>query len=190
MDGYFIRLGDQTSCGGEVTGSDTNILMFGIAHAREGDTATCGVTGKSYRIEGGVGWITSNGRRVAGTLNSVSGCPCRASLYHSYTGAKYQPDVAAAASALLRPAAAPGSQAGSWSPSNAGPTAIEKQCSGAVQLINQCGTPCGSQNYVLLRNGELVGKSALSVQGFSHICESIRPTSLQIATTAPAPVLE
>ena len=34
--GYFIRKGDKSSCGGEVLETDTRIMMFGFAHAREG----------------------------------------------------------------------------------------------------------------------------------------------------------
>ncbi|MDU9393381.1 PAAR domain-containing protein [Pseudomonas sp. zfem002] len=40
MDGFFIRRGDKTSCGGVVTGSDSLITMMGIQHAREGDSVT------------------------------------------------------------------------------------------------------------------------------------------------------
>ncbi len=54
MVGYFIRLGDKTSCGGVVTGSDKLMTMMGIEHSREGDSVTCGVTGLTYQIEGGV----------------------------------------------------------------------------------------------------------------------------------------
>ncbi|MGE8154579.1 PAAR domain-containing protein, partial [Pseudomonas vancouverensis] len=32
--GYFIRLGDKTTCGGEVLEADTRITMLGMAHAR------------------------------------------------------------------------------------------------------------------------------------------------------------
>ena len=40
--GHFIRLGDKTTCGGKVLEADTRIMMFGFAHAREGDRVSCG----------------------------------------------------------------------------------------------------------------------------------------------------
>ena len=88
--GYFIGLGDKTSCGGEVLDADTSIMMFGFARAREGDRVSCGANGKTYQIVGGISNMRSNGRIVAGTLDSVSSCPCRAKLIASNTGATYQ----------------------------------------------------------------------------------------------------
>ncbi len=91
-DGYFIRLNDKTSCGGKVLGGDANVTIYGIQHAREGDPVSCGVTGRVYRIEGGVSYIESSDRKVAGTLDSVSTCPCRATLIASHFGSSYEPD--------------------------------------------------------------------------------------------------
>jgi uncharacterized Zn-binding protein involved in type VI secretion len=53
-EGHFIRLGDKTTCGGKVTDADTRVMMYGLAHACEGDPVTCGVDGQTYRIEGGI----------------------------------------------------------------------------------------------------------------------------------------
>lgn len=91
-DGFFIRLNDKTTCGGKVLGADGNVTFYGIEHAREGDPVSCGVTGQVYRIEGGVSYIESSGRKVAGTLDSVSTCPCRATLIASHFGSSYEPD--------------------------------------------------------------------------------------------------
>ncbi|MNP30548.1 hypothetical protein D3C76_1236260 [compost metagenome] len=88
--GYFIRLHDKTTCGGQVLEADNSVMMFGFAHAREGDRVSCGKDGKTYVIDGGLSHMISNGRRVAGTLDSVSGCPCKARLNHSITHATYQ----------------------------------------------------------------------------------------------------
>lgn len=88
--GHFIRLGDKTTCGGEVKEADTRIMMFGFAHAREGDQVTCGVDGKTYRIEGGVSFMNSHGRLVAGSLDSFSGCPCKAELKPTLFTASYE----------------------------------------------------------------------------------------------------
>ncbi|MHC6226227.1 PAAR domain-containing protein [Pseudomonas sp. X10] len=67
--GHFIRLGDKTTCGGTALEADTRIMMFGIAHAREWDRVSCGVDGKVYQIIGGVSYMKSHGRIVAGTLD-------------------------------------------------------------------------------------------------------------------------
>lgn len=203
MVGYFIRLGDKTSCGGQVTGSDSLITMFGIEHAREGDSVTCGVTGLTYQIFGGVSHITSSDRRVAGTLDSLSGCPCRAMLYHSCTFASYEkavPHQAAAPASAVSPetgTTSTGSQPGSASATSAGqspsPTNAaqdSEECSGCFQLLNQRQLPCGLHTYVLLQDGEQVAESQLNDEGFSHIGTSCNPISAQIATNAPSPVLE
>jgi uncharacterized Zn-binding protein involved in type VI secretion len=83
-------MGDKTTCGGEVKEADARVSMFGIAHAREGDRVSCGKDGKTYKIVGGVSFIDSHGRLVAGTLDSVSSCPCIAGLRHSFTAHSYE----------------------------------------------------------------------------------------------------
>lgn len=194
MVGYFIRRGDKTSCGGEVTGSDSLITMMGVEHAREGDSVTCGVTGLTYQIRGGVSFITSSGRPVAGTLDSVSGCPCKASLYHSWTYTTYVNEGPTAA-----PADTPltTSQSASASASTARaftvPAAVTPEfggCAGCFQLINQFNLPCGLRNYALLLDGEQIAESQLNEEGFSHIGTSPDPIRAQIALSAPSPVLE
>ena len=70
--GYFIGLDDKTTCGGKVLESDPGITWNGIQHALEGHLVSCGQDGKAYPICGGVDGFISNGRRVAGTLDSRS----------------------------------------------------------------------------------------------------------------------
>jgi len=94
--GYFIRLGDKTTCGGLVIEANPKVMMYGMSHAREGDRVTCGMNGGTYVIVGGISHIKSHGRRVAGTLDSVSSCPCRAHLIHSQTTATYSVESASA----------------------------------------------------------------------------------------------
>ncbi len=91
-EGHFIREGDKTTCGGEVLEADTRVMMFGIAHARVGDRVSCGKDNKTYVIEGGVSYIESHGRLVAGTLDSFSSCPCKARLIPSLFHATYASD--------------------------------------------------------------------------------------------------
>jgi uncharacterized Zn-binding protein involved in type VI secretion len=89
-EGHFIGLNDRTSCGGKVLDGDTRVMMFGVAHACEGDRVTCGEDGETYRIVGGVSHVISHGKRVAGTLDSYSTCPCKAELIPSVLTATYQ----------------------------------------------------------------------------------------------------
>lgn len=91
--GYYIGLGDKTECGGEVIEGDSTISWDGLIHSLEGHLATCGKDLKSYPIRGGVSSVTNNGRRVAGTLDSFSGCPCGARLLPSVTTASYEGEV-------------------------------------------------------------------------------------------------
>lgn len=194
MDGYFIRRGDKTSCGGEVTGSDSQINFMGIEHAREGDSVTCGVTGLTYQIQGGVSYITSSGLRVAGTLDSISGCPCKASLYHTWTGSTYESEGTATTRAAVPPTASQsGSASASAAPSYFAPviaTPEPEDSSGCFQLINQRYLPCGLHSYALLQSGELVAESRLNEEGFSNIGTSPKPIRTQLALSAPSPVLE
>jgi uncharacterized Zn-binding protein involved in type VI secretion len=94
--GHFIRLGDETTCGGKVLEADTRVMMFGIAHAREGDRVSCGKNDETYKIVGGVSYINSHGRIVAGSLDSYSTCPCRARLIPSVFNATYESSHSAA----------------------------------------------------------------------------------------------
>ena len=87
--GYFIGLGDKTTCGGTVLDGDDSVNMFGLLHAREGDRVSCGQDGKIYRIRGGISYIDSHGRLMAGTLDSFSDCPCNARLIPSVFTACY-----------------------------------------------------------------------------------------------------
>ncbi|WP_256832183.1 PAAR domain-containing protein [Pseudomonas sp. Pse1] len=95
-EGFFIGLGDKTSCGGEVLDGDPRINLYGLLHACEGDRVTCGINGKTYRIVGGISHMESHGRLMAGTLDSRSNCPCKATLTPSVYTARYvkQPSAA------------------------------------------------------------------------------------------------
>lgn len=105
--GYFIRVGDKTSCGGTVRGGNPNYNMHGRAASRHGDLVTCGKDGKVYRIIGGISGMLDNNVQLAGTLDSISSCPCRAKLLSSLSSATYEKTSRAEA----RMAAAPQSEA-------------------------------------------------------------------------------
>ncbi|TBL87354.1 PAAR domain-containing protein [Hafnia alvei] len=105
--GYFIRVGDKTSCGGTVRGGNPNYNMHGRVASRHGDLVTCGKDGKTYRIIGGIPGMLDNNVQLAGTLDSISSCPCRAKLLSSLSSATYEKTSRAEA----RMAAAPQSEA-------------------------------------------------------------------------------
>ncbi|MDO7925990.1 DUF2235 domain-containing protein [Pseudomonas sp. KFB-139] len=87
--GHFIGLGDQTTCGGRVLEGDHRLSMCGLARSRTGDRVTCGASGKTYRITGGIPWMHSQGLLLAGTFHSSSTCPCSARLIPSVLTATY-----------------------------------------------------------------------------------------------------
>ena len=95
--GYYIRLNDKTRCGGFVMEATSSMGLHGLEQSREGDAVSCGVDGKTYRIEGGISHMTSDGIRLAGTLDSVSGCPCKARLEASLFCASYENEESSAA---------------------------------------------------------------------------------------------
>ncbi|MDU9393813.1 PAAR domain-containing protein [Pseudomonas sp. zfem002] len=196
--GYFIRKGDRTTCGGVVVEGDDRINMFGFGHAREGHAVTCGVTGKTYQIVGGLNQFNTHGSRRAGTLHSVSSCPCRAQFQASITHVKYDYEDemppphggsgAAGQSASPATQAADSSQA--HSPSAASAEPADERCSGSFHLLDQYRLPCGSRQYALLRNGACLAGETLNDEGYCHICFSTNPLDLDIAISAPAPALE
>ncbi|MFD0706132.1 killer protein of pyocin s3 [Photorhabdus luminescens] len=81
--GYFLLVGDKTTCGGQIITGDHTMTFNGRATAREGDTVTCGKHPGTYMIVGGVSDVFDMGRKLAGTLDSVSTCPCRARFINS-----------------------------------------------------------------------------------------------------------
>ena len=89
-EGYFVGLGDNTTCGGKIIEGDPRVNIYGVLHAREGDLVTCGKHEGTYHIVGGISHIESHGKRVAGTLDSFSSCPCRARLIPSVYSATYE----------------------------------------------------------------------------------------------------
>lgn len=88
-EGYYIGLGDKTTCGGTVVDGDPRINLYGLLHACEGDQVTCGKHKGIYKILGGISHFESHGRRMAGTLDSFSSCPCQARFIPSVYTASY-----------------------------------------------------------------------------------------------------
>lgn len=99
--GYFIRVGDKTTCGGTVLSGDPRHTLHGLATARNGDTVTCGKDGRVYRIAGGIPNYIIHGVHAAGTLHSRSTCPCNARLIASLPEATYWEEEARGGKAAL-----------------------------------------------------------------------------------------
>lgn len=95
--GYFIGIGDKTRCGGKVLEGETGLMFGSVPRAYEGHRVTCGENGRTYTIVGGVDSFRINGKRAAGTLDSKSSCPCKATFIASITNATYQSSAASAA---------------------------------------------------------------------------------------------
>ncbi|BCQ34261.1 hypothetical protein ERHA53_16040 [Erwinia rhapontici] len=82
--GYFLRVGDKTTCGGEVLGGHSTVFLRGAELPREGSLVSCGKNpGMTYSIISGPGKIRVGGMPLAGTLDSVSSCPCGATFISS-----------------------------------------------------------------------------------------------------------
>ncbi|OCQ53670.1 S-type Pyocin [Photorhabdus australis subsp. thailandensis] len=81
--GYYLLVGDKTTCGGQIITGDHTMTFDGRATAREGDKVTCGKHPGTYMIVGGISDMFDMGRKLAGTLDSVSTCPCRARFINS-----------------------------------------------------------------------------------------------------------
>jgi len=108
-DGYYVGLGDKTTCGGTVLDGDPRVNIYGLLHACEGDRVTCGKHEGIYQILGGISHIESHGRRMAGTLDSFSSCPCQATFIPSvhtatYSNKGYEPPATRRATEPVRPA--------------------------------------------------------------------------------------
>ncbi|WP_338091454.1 PAAR domain-containing protein [Sodalis ligni] len=87
--GNYLRIGDKTTCGGRILTGDPAWKMGGFAVARLGDKVSCGKDKKTYAIIGGIRDMSSQVIPLAGTLDSRSGCPCKALLIISLHNATY-----------------------------------------------------------------------------------------------------
>lgn len=178
--GYFIGLGDKTTCGGAVLDGDRTFNLYGIDQASEGDRVSCGIDGGTYQILGGVSHVTNRGKRVAGTLDSTSGCGCKAGLIPSVLTATYRNKSTSAPRET-----GPFSHAPVQNHFTQGSGFDER-----FQLLNHRGVPLGLLDYAVLQDGQCTARGSLDAQGQSAACASAGPTALNIVFSAPSPVLE
>lgn len=52
--GYFLRVGDKTTCGDQILTGDNTFIFHRRSAARQGDLVTCGKHSGTYNILGGV----------------------------------------------------------------------------------------------------------------------------------------
>lgn len=74
--GFFLRIGDKTTCGGEIISGSATLRFHGMPGARVGDKVTCGKFPGKFEIVGGLPKRRNEGLLLAGTLHSTSSCPC------------------------------------------------------------------------------------------------------------------
>lgn len=88
--GYYLVLGDMTTCGGKILEGDPTNTLAGIPVSREQDKVTCGKHSGIFKIVGHIPYNEVNGRKYAGTLHSTSSCPCGARLIPSHAERTYE----------------------------------------------------------------------------------------------------
>lgn len=88
--GFYLVQGDKTTCGGQIIEGAADHTIFGKAAAREKDRVICGKHPGTFLIAGGIVNDTIHGRRMAGTLDSESTCPCKAKFIPSMLQDTYE----------------------------------------------------------------------------------------------------
>ncbi|MFP2421466.1 PAAR domain-containing protein [Pseudescherichia vulneris] len=77
MKGFYLKVGDESTCGGIITSGCVTALVSGNPSARMGDNYRCGADGKTYAIAGGVPGSFVEGKLAAGTGHSKGTCRCK-----------------------------------------------------------------------------------------------------------------
>ncbi|MHB2093313.1 PAAR domain-containing protein [Pantoea dispersa] len=96
-EGFYLVQGDKTTCGGRITTGAEDHTLFDKPVAREQDSVTCGKHAGLFKIAGGIDNDTIHDRRMAGTLDSYSTCPCKAKFIPSMMDDTYEKSSGASA---------------------------------------------------------------------------------------------
>jgi len=102
-EGNYLVQGDKTTCGGRITTGAEDHTIFDKPVAREQDSVTCGKHAGLFKIAGGIDNDTIHGRRMAGTLDSYSTCPCKAKFIPSMMDDTYEKSSVGTASSAGEP---------------------------------------------------------------------------------------
>lgn len=97
-EGNYLVQGDKTTCGGRITTGAEDHTIFDKPVARERDSVTCGKHAGLFKIAGGIDNDTIHDRRMAGTLDSYSTCPCKAKFIPSMWDDTYEKSSGASSS--------------------------------------------------------------------------------------------
>lgn len=89
-EGFYLVQGDKTTCGGKIITGAEDHTLFDKPVAREQDSVTCGKHAGLFKIAGGIDNDTVHDRRMAGTLDSYSTCPCKAKFIPSMMDDTYE----------------------------------------------------------------------------------------------------
>ncbi|MHB2093317.1 polymorphic toxin type 44 domain-containing protein [Pantoea dispersa] len=95
-EGFYLVQGAKTTCGGRITTGAEDHTLFDKPVAREQDSVTCGQRAGLFRIAGGIDNDTIHDRRMAGTLDSYSTCPCKAKFIPSMMDDTYEKNAGSA----------------------------------------------------------------------------------------------
>ncbi|MEE4410273.1 MULTISPECIES: PAAR domain-containing protein [unclassified Serratia (in: enterobacteria)] len=106
-EGFYLVQGDKTTCGGKITTGAEDHTLFDKPVAREQDSVTCGKHAGLFKIAGGIDNDTIHDRRMAGTLDSYSTCPCKAKFIPSMMDDTYEKSSGASAGESAAGFAAP-----------------------------------------------------------------------------------
>lgn len=106
-EGNYLVQGDKTTCGGRITTGAEDHTLFDKPVARERDSVTCAKHAGLFKIAGGIDNDTIHDRRMAGTLDSYSSCPCRAKFIPSMLHDTYEKSSGACAAEPAAGFAAP-----------------------------------------------------------------------------------
>jgi len=88
--GYYLVLGDKTTCGGKILSGDPRHTLMGKPVVREQEPVTCGLNPGMFAVVGAIPSDLVNGRKFAGTTYSKSSSPCQARLIPSITIKTYE----------------------------------------------------------------------------------------------------
>ena len=102
-EGFYLVQGDKTTCGGKIITGAEDHTLFDKPVAREQDSVTCGKHAGLYKIAGGIDNDTIHDRRMAGTLDSYSTCPCNAKFIPSMMDDTYEKSSALAETSAEEP---------------------------------------------------------------------------------------
>ncbi|MFZ3619246.1 PAAR domain-containing protein [Leclercia barmai] len=98
--GYFLRVGDSTTCGGKILTGDSTFQWYGVSAAREGDMVSCGKHPGTYKVLGGIAATFNEGVALAGSLDSFSSCPCHAKFIPGISDSYSKDDAGGLAEAI------------------------------------------------------------------------------------------